>query len=566
MRLTTVASDDQSPTPAGSRSWTAAWPYLIVLLAGAFVLLPALGSFGLWEPWEPRYAEAAREMRERGSLFVPLTGDEIRPADPPLTYEGILLGSLLFGTTETGARIGGAILALVTLWTVHYAVARLRGRRAGLLAALVCGSCPLFYFLARQAMPEAYLMTTAGMSLLFFCLALDDDDRRGLHCALGGLGLALALLARGPLVAAAAVVAPLAIYGLPRLFAVPSPRRSAVWRSIALAALVVLAVAGPWYAGLLIQHGAPHDFLLRVQPTPDSEADHGGFGDYLRGWIFGFFPWSCLLPLALTSLAGAWERGPIQRYGFEICLWLSATAAFVVISVPSAKFAQALAPVVIPVAVLAGLTLDRMLDNPSVVGARLSFAVAAIFYLPVMVDLLRERGLRYLLRAFAGESDVPRDFTAAPYFVALLALFALILLGSILVRSRILACALVLPATLLAGYNAWTLVPALSGNMTMKSLCAAWKAQGELGAPLGFYGPERPGARFYAEGRLLPIANPREFSAHLAPGRPAFCIVDQELLVVADRSYREEFAGQRLYLIDRSHADYVLVGNRKPPE
>ncbi len=518
------------------------------------MLLPALGSFGLWEPWEPRYAEAAREMREQGSLH---------PADPPLTYAGILLGSLLFGTTETGARVGGALLALVALATVHYAVARLRGRRAGLLSALVLGSCPLFYFLARQAMPEAYLMTTVGMSLLFFCLALEDGDRRGVHCALGGLALALALLARGPLLAAAGVVAPLAIYGLTQLAGGGAPRRSSAWRSIALAALVALAVAGSWYAAAWFQEGAPHDVLLRVQPTPDGDADRGGFDDYLRGWIFGFFPWSCLLPLALTA---GWEREPQRRPSLEICLVLSAAVAFVVVSVPQAKFAQALAPVVIPVAVLAGLTLDRILDNPSVAGARLSFAVAAIFYLPAMVDLLRKRGVRHLLRSFTGESDVPRDFKAAPYFVALLGLFVLILLVSIVLRSRILVWALALLATLLAGHNAWRLVPALSANMTMKNLCAAWKAQGELGAPLGFYGPERPGARFYSAGRLLPIANPREFAAHLAPGRAAFAIVDQDLLVAADRSYREEFTGARLHLIDRSHADYVLVGNRKPVE
>ncbi len=43
---------------------------LLVLLLGALVLLPAL-SFGLWEPWEPKYAQSAVEMIERGDYVTP---------------------------------------------------------------------------------------------------------------------------------------------------------------------------------------------------------------------------------------------------------------------------------------------------------------------------------------------------------------------------------------------------------------------------------------------------------------------------------------------------------------
>ena len=46
------------------------WPYAVLLAVGIFVLVPRLGDFGFWDPWEPKYAESAREMIERDELVV----------------------------------------------------------------------------------------------------------------------------------------------------------------------------------------------------------------------------------------------------------------------------------------------------------------------------------------------------------------------------------------------------------------------------------------------------------------------------------------------------------------
>ena len=43
---------------------------LVLLLAGV-VFLPRLGSVGLWDPWEPHYAEVARQMIVRGDYVHP---------------------------------------------------------------------------------------------------------------------------------------------------------------------------------------------------------------------------------------------------------------------------------------------------------------------------------------------------------------------------------------------------------------------------------------------------------------------------------------------------------------
>ena len=63
---------------AKRRSMLALWPYVLIVAFGAALLLPRLGAFGLWDPWEPKYAQSAREMLERGTLVVPYFLDEVR--------------------------------------------------------------------------------------------------------------------------------------------------------------------------------------------------------------------------------------------------------------------------------------------------------------------------------------------------------------------------------------------------------------------------------------------------------------------------------------------------------
>ncbi len=567
-----MSSDDPSATAPDTANPRATAGYALVLLAGAVVLFPALGVPGLWDPWEATYAEAAREMRERGSLFVPYFAGEVRLVEPPLVYWGVLLGSAALGATELGARVGGACLALAAMLCVCYVVSRLRGTRAGVLSALVLGSCPLFYMLARQATPDIYLACTAGSSLLFFCLAISrDDGRRRLHCVAGGIGLALALLARGPLLAVASVIVPLALFALTRSgIGVEHPGSAAgdgtrfpmrrPWRGVVLVALLVAALAGPWYAGAMALHGSPGDLLLAFQPAPEAPSQGDVFGYYLRGWIFGFFPWSCFLPLVPAILAAASTR---RAAGFEGCLLASAVASFLLVNSSEARFPQSLAVVGVPAAVLLGLTIDRIAGLARGGGARLAWAAAALLYLPPMTDLLRARGLKYLFNSFTFERDLPPDFVPGNAFALLLLSGLALLLLSVLLHSRLLVGAFVALAVVLATFNGARVGPAVGAEKTMREMCRAWSREPGAG-PLGVYGELSPSLRYYSAGRAVLLASPKDFMEHMAPGSTAFAIVTKEQLVPVDTAYRRQYAGHRLHVIDRSRRDFILLGNHPP--
>ena len=68
-------SDVSSPCrAAGGRSWLKRqWhrglPLLILCGASVYLFGQGIGTYSLWDPWEPRYAQAMREMAQRGDFM-----------------------------------------------------------------------------------------------------------------------------------------------------------------------------------------------------------------------------------------------------------------------------------------------------------------------------------------------------------------------------------------------------------------------------------------------------------------------------------------------------------------
>ena len=177
---------------------------LAVLLFGLLLYLPMAGSYGLWDPWETHYSEVARQMTSRGdfiSLWWPCSPREtaVFQTKPVLTFWIMSLGMHIAGiglpggpphqmalgtAAEWAVRVPFCLLGVMGIYGVYLVTSRLAGRRAGVLAAAVTATCPIYALIARQAMTD---MTFIGPSTLAIALAtlalLDPDDgelpRRG---------------------------------------------------------------------------------------------------------------------------------------------------------------------------------------------------------------------------------------------------------------------------------------------------------------------------------------------------------------------------------------------------
>ena len=63
---------------------------------------------------EPRFAEASREMIERGNYIVPYFNNQLRLDKPPLTYWAQVASYRIFGENDFAARFPSAVAAALT--------------------------------------------------------------------------------------------------------------------------------------------------------------------------------------------------------------------------------------------------------------------------------------------------------------------------------------------------------------------------------------------------------------------------------------------------------------------
>src|SRR4029078_158191 len=166
---------------------------LLVILFGLIVYLPFAGSYGLYDPWETHYSEVARQMVVRGdyiSLWWP--GAPIDPdhfwSKPVLSFWVMSLSLLMFGLghapsgtlalstrAEWAVRLPFVLFGVLGIYGVYLCVSRFVSRRAGVLAAVVAGTCPMYALVSRQAMTDMAFVGPMTMALALGALALFDD-------------------------------------------------------------------------------------------------------------------------------------------------------------------------------------------------------------------------------------------------------------------------------------------------------------------------------------------------------------------------------------------------------
>jgi 4-amino-4-deoxy-L-arabinose transferase-like glycosyltransferase len=140
------------------------WKERVLLLVLALaVAFPFLGSFGLLEPDEGRFAQIGREMAASGDFLIPRLNGIEQFYKPPLVYWISAVGMRLFGISEWTARLPSALAFVGIIWLVGWMGWRVGGRKVGWMAALILASMVEPYALGRQI--------TLDMSLTFWVTA-----------------------------------------------------------------------------------------------------------------------------------------------------------------------------------------------------------------------------------------------------------------------------------------------------------------------------------------------------------------------------------------------------------
>ncbi len=258
-----------------------------------------LGNLGLVGPDEPRYAQVAREMWERGGWLTPTLGGATWFEKPALLYWLMGFSFQLVGFNEWGARLPSAVAATFTVLLLGTLRPPL-----GPAAALMAATSPMMLAFARAATFEALLTLAVTTATLAFHLSFEAARqarptrvRLTLYLFYGALGVGM--LAKGLV----GIVLPL---GSLLLYILLTPdRRRQPWETLrhlrpVTGCLLVLAVAGAWYIPVIVRYGWPfiEEFFIahHFQRFTSNRFHHPGpVYYYLPILLAGLLPWSLWL-------------------------------------------------------------------------------------------------------------------------------------------------------------------------------------------------------------------------------------------------------------------------------
>jgi len=340
-----------------------------------------LGSTGLIDETEPRFAEAARQMLVTGDWVTPSFNGEPRFDKPPLLYWLMALAYGAFGTHAWAARLPSALSALAVVALSCYTLqrygwarpddARTSGRSqrrqrwfAAWIGAALVALTPETLAWARVGVADMLLTAGVAGSLLCFFMGYASQPARP-QGALPNrwywacyLLLACAVLAKGPV---GLVLPGLAIAA----FALYLGQLRALWREIRplWGALIVLGLTLPWYASVTLRHGSDYISAFlgyhNIERFTSVVNQHSGpWYYYVPVVLLGFAPFSVYLPQAMARLRfwrrRAWQRQPrAAQLGLFALFWFASTFAF--FSAAATKRPSYILPLIPAAAVLVAL-------------------------------------------------------------------------------------------------------------------------------------------------------------------------------------------------------------------
>lgn len=279
-----------------------------------FLLMLNLGSAPLFDVDEGAFAEATREMFERHDFLSTWLNGEPRFDKPILIYWLQAIPFWLFGASEWSFRLPSVVAAGLWCGVIgRFAWPRF-DREAAMLTSVAAATSVGVFIIGRAATADALLNLCLALIMTDAWRHLESGKKAPLRRMY--LWVALGVLTKGPI----ALMLPAVVTFL---FCI-TRRDMGTWIKAVfdpIGWLILLGVAGPWYAAALATHGQAFidGFILKHNVgrfTGPMEGHAGSLFYYFLIIPFLVLPWTMPLLRTLRE-AGSDAHDPLRRY-----LWI----------------------------------------------------------------------------------------------------------------------------------------------------------------------------------------------------------------------------------------------------
>ena len=344
---------------------------LLALCCATFIV--GLSGPALTDSDEAFYAESSREMIERSDWLTPYFNGVTRFEKPVLYYWMAAVTYTVSGVSAWAARLPSALAGIGLVVLAYVAARRWYDDRTAFYAGLIVATSFGSIAMAHQALPDLPLALFISITIWGAYVGLLTapsntavTSSRQSWLILSAVGAAFAFLVKGPV-------------GIALLLAVLVPLTIIEWAlfkhlwhvravHVAVATIIGLALAVPWYFAMTMEHGVEYLERFFIAENLDRFATDRynaprPFWYYGPIVIGGLLPWSLFLPLGIRQLVHSRMNWRPSVVTIRIALWAIMPLLFYTFSV--GKQPRYILPVLIPLSILLAHSIVSALRDPA---------------------------------------------------------------------------------------------------------------------------------------------------------------------------------------------------------
>jgi len=336
------------------------------------VLITGLGSFGLAETSEARYAEISREMLVFGDYLNPELLGVFHFHKPPITYYITALGYNIFGINEFGARFFLQIAVIFQLLLVYrFADLFYKNKSIAFMSGLVYFSFPIVLISSRNLTTDAYLTTFILAAI--YCWQVYASKRKIIFLYFFYTLVGLALITKGPV-----AILFILVYIITSKVVLKKNMRITFHHLLGF--LMCILIGASWYVMVMVENPKLWQYFIEKQLV--SRINSNSFNRAKPFWFYIPILFGLLLPwwLALVPKFKAHIISIPRKCNETKILLYSSIILFLLFSAFSTKLIMYILPLFwMPAIIIAAELRTASQKSKSIVNTVYAFLLGLLF-------------------------------------------------------------------------------------------------------------------------------------------------------------------------------------------